>query len=530
MTLQKQLSLMTAVTVIGLLFVIIFVVLNLGSLRHKFDTYQSRQIIDKSLIEIKASTLSVARSDPILLETQDKLARTDFEVHELGKLILGLTKDDVVSGKIERIIKTWDGYAKGFYGAIKIASDSPADALQIPDALYQSHLEPMVAELDAMVALNKAEETQARQQITSSMTRILWLVLVPLVLAGLVITVFQTMFSRGLKKRVEDITHVVTHLHNGDLSRRLPAASNDEIGHMAKTINSFVARFEGILRSVHHSADQTRQTAHGISNMTATVTSNAKEQSGKVLQVSAAVEAMGITISEIATSVASAESAASDTLRLVETGNETGRLTISALGRIDATVGLSAKTISELNAAISQIGAVSNMIKDIAEQTNLLALNAAIEAARAGEQGRGFAVVANEVRKLSERTSTATADIIKIVKVIQVGTSQTTDSMVRTREEVSQGVLYGEKMGQVLQEIDRSVRAVTEMMHHIAAATEEQSAAGAEIAGNIETVANISVATANDIERTRNAMTELAGTSRKLHEVVGQFNLAGSPA
>lgn len=530
MTLQKQLSLMTTVTVAGLLLVIVFVVLSLGRLQQKFDVYQSRQIMDKSLIEIKATALSIARADPILLETKEKLAKTDAEVQELGKLIVGLNSDEAAGKKINQILKTWDGYANGFYGAIKIASESPADALQIPDALYKSHLEPMVADLDGMVALNKAEENQSRRQIAADMTRILWLVLVPLVLAGLVITVFQTLFNRSLKKRVEDITQVVAHLHQGDLSRRLPAANNDEISHMAKTINSFVARFEGILHNVHLSADQTKQTAHGISDMTTAVTSNAKEQSDKVFQVSAAVEEMGNTIREIAANVASAETAASETLALVETGNETGSMTISALGRIDATVGSSAQTIGELNSAIRQIGAVSNMIKDIAEQTNLLALNAAIEAARAGDQGRGFAVVADEVRKLSERTSASTADITKIVKVIQVGTSQATESMTRAKEEVNQGVRHGEKMGQVLQEIDRSVRVVTEMMRHIAAATEEQSAVGAEIASNIETVANISVSTANDIERARNAMMDLAGTSRKLHEVVGQFNLAGSPA
>jgi methyl-accepting chemotaxis protein len=170
------------------------------------------------------------------------------------------------------------------------------------------------------------------------------------------------------------------------------------------------------------------------------------------------------------------------------------------------------------------------MIKEIAEQTNLLALNAAIEAARAGEQGRGFAVVASEVRKLAERTATSTADITNIVKIIQAGTIQATEAMAQASSEVSQGVRHGEKMGQVLEQIDRSVFLVTEIMQQIATATEEQSAVGTEIAVNIDTVATITAATANDIERARNAMMELVQTSRTLHEAVGQFNLSGAAA
>lgn len=530
MTLQKQLNLMTVVTISGLLAVILSVAANLGRLQQEFGVYQSQQSMDKSLIEIKATALSIARADPILLETGQKLVQTDAHIQALGKLVLGLPADEAERQKIGQILNAWSEYGRGFAGAIKIASESPADALQIPDALYKSELEPMVVNLDGLVAANKAKEILSRQRIRSNMERILWVVLVPLVLAGIVVTGFQIKFTRGLKRRVEGITEVVAHLHQGDLSRRLPAANNDEIGHMANTINNFVARFEGILRNVHVSADQTRQTAHGISDMTSAVTSNAKAQSDKVFQVSTAVDEMGGAIGEIAANAARAATAANQTLDLVQAGTETGRQTISALSRIDETVGLSATTIGELDTAISRIGSVSNTIREIAEQTNLLALNAAIEAARAGDQGRGFAVVADEVRKLSERTSASTADIAKIVQTIQAGTNETKESMARAREEVNLGVRHGEKMGQVLQDIDRSVNIVTTMMQQIAVATEAQSAVGTEIAANIETVANITASTANDIGQARNAMMNLASTSKVLYDAVSQFNLAGSSA
>lgn len=63
----------------------------------------------------------------------------------------------------------------------------------------------------------------------------------------------------------------------------------------------------------------------------------------------------------------------------------------------------------------AEINKISDEIQYISDQTNLLALNAAIEAARAGEHGRGFSVVAEEVRKLSDRTSLASNNIIQIV-------------------------------------------------------------------------------------------------------------------
>ena len=530
LSLQKQLRLMTGISVLGMFAVVVIVMLNLSQLRHEFLAYQSLQTMDKSLIEIKALSLAISRADPIMLETPAQLSEADTKIQILQQRVAALSADADAQERLKELAKKWHNYVQGFEGAIKIAKESPQDALLIPDSLFGMYLQPMVKDLDSTVDANRSAELASEEKIGSVMSKILWIVLLPMVLLGAMTTVTQTLFGHHLRRRLDSIVTEIAHLQQGDLTRRLASQQDDEIGLLSRTINNFIARFDAILFDVHASASNTHKTAHSVSQTAHSVSANAKEQSSKVFEVSSAIESMGNTIKQIAENATRASTAADKTLSLVHSGSDTGQSTILALSQIDTTVGISVATMSELNTAIQKIGSVSSMIKDIAEQTNLLALNAAIEAARAGDQGRGFAVVADEVRKLAERTANATSDITKIVGVIEKQTLEATRVMSVAKQEVAQGVIHGENMGGVLRQIEDSILVVSDMMKQIANATETQSAAGEHLWQNINSVATISSNTAANIELARDEMMTLADSSKALYETVGQFKLAKTAA
>src|SRR6185437_11671354 len=127
--------------------------------------------------------------------------------------------------------------------------------------------------------------------------------------------------------------------------------------------------------------------------------------------------------------------------------------TLANMRSIADYVGTTARKIEELGKNSDQIGRIIGVIDEIADQTNLLALNAAIEAARAGEQGRGFAVVADEVRKLAERTTTATKEIAQMIQTIQAETRSAVEAMDRETRHANDGVATTAQAGASLEEI-----------------------------------------------------------------------------
>ena len=178
------------------------------------------------------------------------------------------------------------------------------------------------------------------------------------------------------------------------------------------------------------------------------------------------------------------------------------------------------QNMTELGQKAESIGTIMNVISDIADQTNLLALNAAIEAARAGEAGRGFAVVADEVRKLAEKTMTATKEVGEAIGGIQHGVSNNVRSVEQAVQVIDEATDLAKQSGAALGQIVSMSEVAADQVRSIATASEEQSSASEQINSAVEEISTISNQTSAAMNQSAQAVSELSLQAQELKTLI----------
>jgi len=249
----------------------------------------------------------------------------------------------------------------------------------------------------------------------------------------------------------------------------------------------------------------------------------ATRQKAQSETVATAMEEMTSTVMEVARNASVSSESANAANEAASSGARQVSEAVAGITLVADSTRTLGQMLSELDGQAAEIGRIINVINDIADQTNLLALNAAIEAARAGEAGRGFAVVADEVRKLAEKTMTATKEVEQSILSIQEGSRKSVASMQETERHVESSTGSTGKAGEELDRIKRRINDMTGQVAQIATAAEQQSAAAEEINRSIEDIAGVASESEESAVQTAQATRELAQLSLELLTLSQQF-------
>jgi len=433
-------------------------------------------------------------------------------------------------GERELYQKFSSGFAQYLVGSERgsemMAAGKTGDALDLvlSDSL-RSSLETALAGSQEDLDLNIKAGTEDSHGATRSSTHAAWINSGVTLLIVFLCAIIGTVLTREIAPRLVKFKESLERMAAKDLSQHVHATGSDEIGQIAEAFNASVASVREVLVSVAQAAETLSAATTEISARAVQSAGNAHAQSSKTNQIAAAAQEMTATIGEISHN---AESAAGASRVSAETADQGGAVMHAASQTMEkiatATSSVSSKMTSLAHRS-EEIGKVVNVIQEISEQTNLLALNAAIEAARAGEHGRGFAVVAGEVRRLAERTKSATEEIAGTIRSIQEETRGTLQVMQDSRAAVETGMGETAHARQSLEAIIQSSKQVEHQIHLIATAATEQTSASGEISESAGQISQLSIESAQGAEEAVEALKNLAALASDLDGMIRQFRL-----
>ena len=355
--------------------------------------------------------------------------------------------------------------------------------------------------------------------------------------ACIVIAVIMSVsITRSLQKGISKVQKVADGELGSPIEEKL-LKRNDEVGDLAKAIDTLQKALQNIVSKIAQSTDNIKMAANELG-----VT--AKDTNYTMKQVEDAVSSISENITE------QAKSTKTTTDNIVLMGDQIGRTseevgllnqnadvmrksseqasyTIQQLRQINDKVKESINTITRqtnlTNESAQKIQAAIGIISSIAEETNLLSLNASIEAARAGESGRGFAVVASQIQKLAEQSNSSSCEIEEITNTLISNSDEAVEIMRQVHEIIdsqSQNMSDTEK---IVSEVMDGINTSLEKIEKIEYATEQLESSRNRIVETVEGLSDIAEQNAASTEETFAQTSQVSNTFEQIEAKADQL-------
>ncbi len=313
------------------------------------------------------------------------------------------------------------------------------------------------------------------------------------------------------------------------------SSSTDSVRQNFATLQAQLGSLEAVAEdagSVLEAADQTRSALSDMSEGQAEISKSLGGLAERLAESAAAMEEIDQAVGQVRDLTASARDLSAG---LATEATERGRGAMERVGtelqRTGGAIATLVRSVESLGQRSQEIGSIIDIISGVASQSKLLALNASILAAQAGERGRPFSVVAENMRALSESTTSSARTVAGLIEGMQqesrravAETAQGVASLERSNEEVA-------RLRSALESIVAGAGETSSLVERIAALAELQSAASSRVVSSLAWVAStsqqISAVMAQHTEAGRHILS-LAQDTR--HRATGMKDLADGQA
>ena len=355
--------------------------------------------------------------------------------------------------------------------------------------------------------------------------------------ACIVIAVIMSVsITRSLQKGISKVQKVADGELGSPIEEKL-LKRNDEVGDLAKAIDTLQKTLQNIVSKIAQSTDNIKMAANELG-----VT--AKDTNYTMKQVEDAVSSISENITE------QAKSTKTTTDNIVLMGDQIGRTseevgllnqnadvmrksseqasyTIQQLRQINDKVKESINTITRqtnlTNESAQKIQAAIGIISSIAEETNLLSLNASIEAARAGESGRGFAVVASQIQKLAEQSNSSSCEIEEITNTLISNSDEAVEIMRQVHEIIDSQSQNMSDTENIVSKVMDGINTSLEKIEKIEYATEQLESSRNRIVETVEGLSDIAEQNAASTEETFAQTSQVSNTFEQIEAKADQL-------